>query len=114
MVGSVSNFSRSGLADWLLQRISAVVLFVFTACILGFFLMHPSVTYANWKSFMQTGFMRFWGLLTLISILVHAWIGLWTVFTDYVKNTVVRLSCEVLLALLLFFYLYWGFQIVFA
>jgi len=36
-------------------------------------------------------------ILTLISILVHAWIGLWQVLTDYVKSIALRLSLQLFL-----------------
>ena len=40
MVSSVTNvtsLTRSGLADFVIQRVSAVILAVYTLCVLGFF-----------------------------------------------------------------------------
>ena len=39
MVTNVTSLTRSGLADFLVQRISAVVLALYTLCVFGFLLV---------------------------------------------------------------------------
>jgi succinate dehydrogenase / fumarate reductase membrane anchor subunit len=35
--------------------------------------------------FFSSAFTKVFTLLALVSILIHAWIGMWQVLTDYVK-----------------------------
>ena len=58
-------------------------------------------------------------VLALLSLVVHAWIGMWTVSTDYLtvrllgpKATGLRLVFQGGYALVLFVYLVWGVQIL--
>ena len=42
MVTQVTSLTRSGLSDFLVQRVSAVIIALYTLCVLGFFLVTPS------------------------------------------------------------------------
>ncbi|MXZ55853.1 MAG: succinate dehydrogenase, hydrophobic membrane anchor protein [Gammaproteobacteria bacterium] len=86
LVVNATSFSRSGVADFLLQRVSAVVLTVYAGCIVWFVLTHPSLDYTQWFAFMRSPAMQIVGTLTLLSWGIHAWIGMWTVGTDYLNE----------------------------
>jgi succinate dehydrogenase / fumarate reductase membrane anchor subunit len=117
MVTSVTSFGRSGLYDWFVQRASAVILLTYFL-FLGWTLV-SGVDYSAWKALFQQTWMRVFSLLALISLCAHAWVGLWTVFTDYLTQrllgapgSVLRLSAEAISALIMFTYLIWGIQIL--
>ena len=105
MVKSVLGQVHSGLRDWLLQRVSAVVMVIYTIGILIYLVITPKVDYASWHALFSYSAVKITTLVLLLSILWHAWVGLWTVFTDYVKCFVLRLILNVLvlLALIAFF-----------
>jgi succinate dehydrogenase / fumarate reductase, membrane anchor subunit len=111
MVNSVTNFGRNGLADWLVQRISALVIGVYAVFLLGFFVCHPHMSYAQWHRFFSCTAVKVGSMLALLCICAHAWIGLWTVFTDYINCARLRLVLEILLVLLLLTYVIWGISI---
>ena len=83
MVTNVTSFSRSGLSDWVIQRVTAVILALYTLCILGVLLTQPDMDYAEWARHFDSIWMKLFTLMTLLSILAHAWIGMWTIATDY-------------------------------
>jgi succinate dehydrogenase / fumarate reductase membrane anchor subunit len=112
MVASVTNYGRNGLADWLVQRVSAVILAFYTLFLLGYFVWTPELGYAEWKSLFDCTAMRIFSLLAILSLVAHAWIGLWTVSTDYIKPTVVRIVFQVVCALTLFVYMVWSVEIL--
>jgi succinate dehydrogenase / fumarate reductase, membrane anchor subunit len=119
MVTQVTNFGRSGLSDWLMQRLTAVVLLAYFVFVVGYLVMNPDVTFVEWKQLFSCTAMRAFTTLTVLSVVMHAWIGLWSVSTDYMtvrlmghKATVVRLLFQAGYSLILFYYLVWGFQIV--
>ena len=111
MVGSVTNFSRNGLSDWLLQRLSAMVVLSYIAFNLWYIFFHgPS--YTEWVGLQHNLWMRAFNILFLLSLLAHAWIGIWTVLTDYVNPAPLRLTLQVLLFLTLFGLLMWGLWLI--
>ncbi len=119
MVTVVTNLGRSGLYDWLVQRVSAAVLAAYTFFIVGFILMQPEVTYSVWHELFQHFWMRLFSLITLLSLAAHAWIGLWAVLTDYVtpmtmggKATFVRVTMQLIVIALTVAYTVWGIEIL--
>ncbi|GAM73170.1 succinate dehydrogenase hydrophobic membrane anchor protein [Vibrio ishigakensis] len=51
-------------------------------------------------------------MVALASILIHAWIGLWQVLTDYIKPTLLRGSLQFALIAVLFGYFFSGLFIL--
>lgn len=118
MVTSVTNLSRSGLSDWIIQRVSAVLLAAYTVCILGSLLMNPEMDYEAWHALFDSNLMRVFSLITLAALCAHAWIGMWIVSTDYMTSlqfgksaTFIRLVFQVGIVLIVAVYLIWGVQI---
>ncbi|MDP1932482.1 MAG: succinate dehydrogenase, hydrophobic membrane anchor protein [Gammaproteobacteria bacterium] len=119
MVTNVTNFGRSGLYDWVIQRLTAVVLAVYFVFFLSYLLFNPDVNYQQWQALFSTTWMRIASLLALLAICAHAWIGLWTISTDYLtsdmigaKATVIRFLFQTGCVVLMFIYLVWGIQIL--
>jgi len=112
MVTNISSFSRTGLSDWLIQRVSSIILAAYFVTIIAFLLLHPNIQYETWHNLFQQAWMRFFSLLFLISLLAHSWIGIWTVLTDYIKCTHLRLSIQIAVILLLILCFAWGIQIL--
>ncbi len=106
MVKSVLGVNHQGLTDWLIQRVSAIVMVIYCVGMLVFFSMHADLAYYDWHGLFAHLWMKVATLLVLTSLLYHAWIGMWTVFTDYVKPFVLRLVLHVivLFALVAFFF----------
>lgn len=116
---SATSFSRSGVSDWILQRVSAVILAVYFVVIVGWLIFAGEVTYTAWHDFMTTTFMRIFSLLAIVALAAHAWIGMWTVFTDYLtvrqmgaKASFIRLFAQIGMALVIFVYVVWGIMIL--
>ena len=119
MVSSTMNLLRSGLSSWLIQRLSALVLGTYTLCIFGIFIVHPEIDYGTWKAVFDNNLMRAFSVVTLVATCAHGWIGLWTVFTDYLtprlfaaRATAIRKAFQTGSAFLIAVYLFWGIQIL--
>lgn len=106
MVKTVLSVSHQGLRDWVMQRLSAIAMIIYTLVILSFLFSHPNVTYLEWHGFFAHGWVRVITMIFIASLLLHAWLGMWTVFTDYIKPFVIRiiLHTAVFFALLAFFF----------
>ena len=119
MVTAVTSMGRNGLADWVMQRVTAVVLLAYTLFITGVIFFGPSLDYAEWKALFALTWVRVFSLAALLSIAIHAWIGLWSVSTDYLterlmgpKGNVLRLFFQAFIAIALFTYVVWGIQVL--
>jgi len=100
-----------GLKDWLAQRVTAVVMLVYTIAFL-FALGRGPVTYASWKAFFAQGWMRFATFLLVASVLIHAWVGVRNIWMDYVKHAGLRLTLQIATILWLAGCAGWAMQIL--
>lgn len=106
--------NRRGFRDWLIQRVSAILIGSYAVVLVGYLLSCPNLSYSDWSHLYESTWMRIYTIVALVAVLWHTWIGLWTVFTDYVKPKVLRLSLEALLVLLLIVYFVWCLDILWA
>ena len=118
-VKPVTTFGRSGLSDWLMQRISAVVIAVYVLVMVGYLVTHADLDYAQWAALHQQFWVRLLTLLTVLAIAAHAWIGIWAVLTDYVTvrrmgpvATPLRLTLVLGAIALILAYVVWAIDIL--
>lgn len=85
-----------GLRDWLAQRITAVLMAVFTVVLLAQLLMPGALGYDRWAGIFSQQWMKLLTLVTILSLAYHAWVGMRDIWMDYVKPVGVRLTLQVL------------------
>ncbi|MCK9201076.1 MAG: succinate dehydrogenase, hydrophobic membrane anchor protein [Gallionella sp.] len=112
MVNRVVVGAHYGLRDWLIQRVTAVVMAVYSLALGGWLMWQPYVDYDIWTALFSSQWMRIFTLLFLLSLLLHAWVGVRDVVMDYVKLAGVRLVIHVLVILTLIVYAIWSVQIL--
>lgn len=119
MVTSVTNFGRTGVHDYVVQRVSAVVLLAYVVFLAAYVLMADGLTYLEWRSLFAQTWMRYFSLAALIALIAHAWIGMWTIGTDYLTKTalggiatLVRLVYNLFCTTVFAIYFAWGVQIL--
>jgi len=108
MVNNASALGRNGIHDWLLLRASAIIILLYIFYLCGFIAAVPYITYEIWHNFFSLTITKVFTLLALLSILVHAWIGLWQVLTDYVKPLAIRLVLQLIVVITLLVYVLYG------
>lgn len=111
MVNRLVSGAHYGLKDWLIQRVTAVVMALYSLFLIGFFLTQP-LTFASWQGFFHCLPVRLASLLFLLSVFIHAWVGMRDIFMDYVHPTVIRLALHVAVILALVAYAAWAVQIL--
>ena len=109
---------RKGISNWLLQRVSAIVLAAYFLFIIGFIFGNPDLDYLVWSKLFSSGWMQIFSLLAVLALASHAWIGLWCVYTDYVterllgpKAKFLRISLQLLTVLIIGSYVAWTLSI---
>lgn len=112
MVNRVVVGAHYGLRDWLVQRITAVVMALYSVALAAWLLLQPYVNYNTWTAMFSSQWMRTFTLLFLMSLFYHAWIGVRDIVMDYVKPAGIRLLIHVLVILALLVYTIWSVQIL--
>lgn len=93
-----------GMKDFLVQRITAIILAVYTLVLFVGVLVMPGFTYENWKTlFTFTVFMlpvgQVLATLAFLALAWHAWIGVRDIWMDYVRPVGIRLFLQVMTVL---------------
>ncbi|NUU65081.1 succinate dehydrogenase membrane anchor subunit [Enterobacteriaceae bacterium BIT-l23] len=112
MVSNASALGRNGVHDFLLVRATAIVIALYIIYMIGFFATSGELTWESWTAFFGSGFTKVFTLLALFSVLIHAWIGMWQVLTDYVKPVALRLVLQLAIVVALLVYVIYGFVVV--
>ena len=97
-----------GLKDWLAQRITAIVMAVYTVVLLLALLFTPELTYGSWAGLFASTWMKVLTLLALLAMVWHVWIGVRDIYMDYVRQTAVRLLLQVATIVALVGYACWA------
>lgn len=112
MVASATSLGRSGLHDWIIQRVTAVVLAAYVIYLTAFVVSSGDLSFAIWQALFSQVWFKIFSLLAVASLCFHAWIGMWIITTDYVKPTGTRMIVQVAIILACFAFLIWGAQIL--
>jgi succinate dehydrogenase / fumarate reductase membrane anchor subunit len=91
-----------GTGDWLLQRLTAVVMAVYTI-LLAIPMLKATFSY-RWFQIAT--------LLFVAALLYHAWVGMRDILMDYIKPTALRLTAQFAVGFMLLFYLVWTASIL--
>lgn len=112
MVTNVTSLTGNGLKDWLIQRVTAVYFAAYSLFLLGYLLTHPELSFTQWHELVANTLFQIATMIALGAILLHAWIGIWTVTTDYITCTVLRISIQMMVILWLLGQVIWGLMIL--
>jgi len=92
MVSRAAVGAHYGLRDWLAQRITAIVMAIYTLLLLYALARMPQVDFVAWRLLFAPQWMKLATLLFVVALCWHAWVGVRNIFMDYVKNGAVRLT----------------------
>ena len=112
MVKPIVVGAHYGLKDWLAQRLTAVVMAIYTLILLAIAGYEGGVDYALWQALFANSAFRVATLLFGLALFWHAWVGMRDIWMDYIKPTALRLTLEMLTAVALFAYAGWLIDIL--
>ena len=84
-----------GLRDWLVQRVTGVLMALFTIVLLAQVLMPGEIGYDKWSGIFAQQWMKFLTFTVIVSLLYHAWVGVRDIWMDYIKPVGLRLALQV-------------------
>ncbi len=112
MVKSVLSSNYQGLRDWVVQRVTAIIMAIYAVGLAVYLLVHPSLSFAEWHHLFSINSMKIATILAIVCVLKHAWVGMRTVFTDYIKCTILRGILNVVVWVGLFACFFWALLIL--
>ncbi|GAA4901341.1 succinate dehydrogenase, hydrophobic membrane anchor protein [Ferrimonas pelagia] len=104
MVKNAATIGRSGVHDFVLIRASALVMASYLLFLVGYLVANPGLDYATWQSLFSGTCVKVYTLLALLAVLIHGWVGLWQVITDYIKSSGLRATLLLTVNLVLLAY----------
>ncbi len=104
-----------GLRDWMMQRLTAMVMLVFIFALVVqvlLVLVAGPMTYVAWAGIFATQWMKCLTFVTVVAMCWHAFAGMRDIYMDYVKPVSLRLTLHVLTICWLVGCAGWAFQIL--
>ncbi|MEY4265693.1 MAG: hypothetical protein RIS90_228 [Pseudomonadota bacterium] len=85
-----------GLRDWLAQRVTAVLLALFTLLLLAQVVLSKGpISYYKWAGIFSAQWMKILTFTVILALLYHVWIGVRDIWMDYIKSVALRLTLQV-------------------
>ena len=102
-----------GLRDWLSQRVTAVLMALFTLVLLAQVIFSKGpIGYDKWAGIFSAQWMKVLTFSVIVAIAWHAWVGLRAVLMDYIKPVGLRLALQVFAIVWLVSCAGWGIQVL--
>lgn len=83
-----------GLRDWLSQRVTAVLMALFTLAVIVQVLLPGPMGYDRWAGIFSSQWMKVLTFVVIVSLHAHVWVGVRDVLMDYVKPVGARLTLQ--------------------
>jgi succinate dehydrogenase / fumarate reductase membrane anchor subunit len=84
-----------GLRDWLAQRVTALLMALFTVVLLLQVVLGGPMGYDKWAGIFAAQWMKVFTFVVIVSLLYHAWVGMRDVWMDYIKPVGLKLALQV-------------------
>ena len=84
-----------GFRDWLAQRVTGVLMALFTVVLLLQVLLGGPMGYDKWAGIFAAQWMKVFTFVVIISLLYHAWVGMRDIWMDYIKPVGLKLALQV-------------------
>jgi succinate dehydrogenase / fumarate reductase membrane anchor subunit len=84
-----------GMRDWLSQRVTAVLMALFTVVLLAQVIFGGPLDYYRWSGIFAAQWMKVLTFVVIVSLAWHAWVGVRDIWMDYVQPVGIRLCLHV-------------------
>ena len=101
-----------GWRDWLVQRVTALVMTLYAVLILGLAIWYGGLDFAAWKGAFGNEAFRICTFVFMVALFWHSWVGVRNILMDYAKPMGVRLALEIVVICALVAYAGWTIQIL--
>ncbi|MBK2004305.1 succinate dehydrogenase, hydrophobic membrane anchor protein [Francisella orientalis] len=114
---AVISLTSSGIKDFFVQRVTAVVIAVYFGYLIlqTLCLSHAGgLNYDSWRGlFTDSMFFRVATLMAYLAMFFHAWVGIWIICGDYIKCAWASALIMLSFVLVYAFCFFWLFAVLF-
>jgi succinate dehydrogenase / fumarate reductase membrane anchor subunit len=103
MVTKLYKLKKTGIFDYVLVRVTAVIQAVYFSVITFYWLVNKDFNYEQLSSFFDILFIEIFTIIVAFSIAYHSIQGIWNVATDYLTQAQIGASAKVLRPMVLGF-----------
>jgi succinate dehydrogenase / fumarate reductase membrane anchor subunit len=102
-----------GVRDWLAQRVTAVLMALFTLVVLARVLFTKgTIGYDKWAGLFAGQGMKMLTFATIVALLYHVWVGMRDVLMDYIQPVGIRLALQIFVIVYLVGCAGWAIQVL--
>jgi succinate dehydrogenase / fumarate reductase membrane anchor subunit len=101
-----------GMRDWLSQRVTAVLMAIYTVLLLAQVIFGGPLGYDRWAGIFSAQWMKVATLVIFVALGWHAWVGVRDIWMDYVKPAAMRLVLQVFSIVWLVGCIGWAIQVL--
>ena len=101
-----------GSRDWLSQRVTAVLMALFTVVLVVQVLLPGELGYYKCAGIFAPQWMKFLTFVVIVALAWHAWVGVRDIWMDYVKPAGLRLALQVFTIVWLLGCAGWAIQVI--
>ncbi len=102
-----------GMRDWLSQRVTAVLMALFTLVLLAQLIFSKGpIGYDTWAGIFSAQWMKVLTFTIFVALGWHAWVGVRDIWMDYIKPVGVRLALQVFTIVWLVGCMGWAVQVL--
>ncbi|HZW76566.1 MAG TPA: succinate dehydrogenase, hydrophobic membrane anchor protein [Caldimonas sp.] len=84
-----------GLRDWLAQRVTSLLMALFTLAVVVQVLLPGPLDYMRWSGIFAQQWMKVLTFVTVVALLYHVWVGMRDIWMDYIKPVGLRLALDI-------------------
>lgn len=84
-----------GMRDWLAQRITAIIMAIYTIILLVCFLTASDFSYEGWAGMFSMQWFKMVTFVVVLALCYHAWVGIRDIWMDYIKPVALRVTLQV-------------------
>ena len=84
-----------GLRDWLAQRVTSLLMALFTLAVVVQVLLPGPLDYMRWSGIFAKQWMKVLTFITVVALLYHVWVGMRDIWMDYIKPVGLRLALDI-------------------
>lgn len=102
-----------GMRDWLSQRVTAVLIALFTVLVLVQLIFSKGpIGYERWSGIFSPQWMKSLTFVVILALFYHVWVGMRNIYMDYVKPYGVRFCLDVFTIVWMLACAGWGIQVL--
>ena len=102
-----------GLRDWLAQRVTGVLMALFTFALLAQVLLTSGdIGYDKWAGIFSAQWMKALTFALIVALIYHVWIGMRDIWMDYIKPVGARLVLQIFTLVWLVACAGWAIQVL--